>query len=407
MVIQAKTQSGTGIQYNLGTTQDLFVAKGVFVQSTDTNAVSGTGNGQEVRVSGSVVGFNDGIHLTGDDAVVVINASGIVTGQTDDAVNFEGLNPTLVNRGTITGNYGIYIDGGAGRATVTNYGNIHTDSDSVTLGGAIRTALTNFGTIFSNSGTAYFGDALRDTVVNQGTIAGDINLAQGNDIYDGRGGRVTGNVFGGEGRDYFRLASSVETIVGDLGFDTLDFKGTAGVRVDLSNTIDNTGAAKGDTYFGIERVLGSLDGSDQLRGDVAENVLRGFGNADRLFGNAGNDDLFGGNGQDTLTGGADADNFYFDTYSSRGDVITDFANGIDALLFNDDAFGDLADGVLAASRFKSGTNNQAGDANDRFIFNANTDQLYFDADGTGNRDAVLVATFANGATITANDIFIY
>lgn len=407
MVIQAKTQVSTGIQYNIGTMQDLFVPKGAFVQSTDVDAVSGTGAAQQVRVSGSVVGFNDAIHLTGDDAVVVINASGLVTGQNDDAVNFEGLNPTLVNRGTMTGVYGVFFDGEGGRATVTNYGKIHTESDSVSAGAAIRTSLLNFGTIFSNTGSAFFGDALRDTVVNQGTIIGDINLSLGNDIYDGRGGRVIGNIFGDNGRDYFRLGSTVETIVGGGGFDTLDFKATAGVRVDLNNVVDNTGAAKGDAYFGIERVLGSQTGSDQLRGDEADNVLRGFGGADRLFGNAGSDDLFGGNGQDTLTGGANADNFYFDTFESRGDRIADFASGVDAMLFNGEAFGDLPDGVLAASRFKTGTNAQAGDAGDRFIFNSTTDQLYFDADGTGSSFAVLVANFSNGATINASDIFIY
>ncbi len=111
---------------------------------------------------------------------------------------------------------------------------------------------------------------------------------------------------------------------------------------------------------------------------------------------------------DTLTGGFDDDSFTFDSKANCGDIITDFGNGVDDISVNGDAFGArLADGFLAAGRFKSGTNNLAGDANDRFIFNTATDKLYFDADGTGSKAAILVATFSNGVTITANDIFIF
>jgi serralysin len=87
------------------------------------------------------------------------------------------------------------------------------------------------------------------------------------------------------------------------------------------------GHAQGDTYFSIEKVVGSMF-DDTLIGDANANRLYGRDGADTLLGGGGQDVLMGGEGQDTLTGGADADIFLFkaaDTVGQPADYIMDFS----------------------------------------------------------------------------------
>ncbi len=408
MTVNAQTRSDTGVQYDLGTSKNLLVGSGVVVRSLDTLAVSGTGNGQRVTVSGTVEGYGDGIGLTGDNAVVLINKGGAVRSLTDDCINFEGKNVTLINRGLLSGNYGVYLQGEGGTEKISNYGAILVDRTAVLVGAISNSVLRNFGTILSEQADSFEGNGARDILFNRGTMIGDVTFSAGNDVYNGLNGRIFGTIYGGNGADVFRPGLRGEQIDGGADFDTLDFRGGAGVRVDLGNTVGNTGSAKNDTYTAIERVFGSTSGADQLRSDGAATELFGFGGADKLMGNNGDDILSGGTGRDTMTGGNDSDSFTFETKDSAGDVITDFGIGNDTVTIRGDAFGaGLSDGFLAAGRFKSGANNLAGDANDRFIFNTATDKLYFDADGTGSGAAILVAAFTGDVAVTAGDIYIY
>jgi Ca2+-binding RTX toxin-like protein len=77
----------------------------------------------------------------------------------------------------------------------------------------------------------------------------------------------------------------------------------------MTTPAQNTGDASGDTYLGIENLLGSAF-ADTLRGDANANVIEG------------------GAGNDTLTGNAGNDTFVF--HSGFGfDSISDFAAGPD------------------------------------------------------------------------------
>lgn len=90
-----------------------------------------------------------------------------------------------------------------------------------------------------------------------------------------------------------------------------------------------------------------LDGtnwSDWLWGDFQDNLIRGFGGNDNLYGGYGNDrleggkgadilrgaadmdTLIGGAGSDVLTGGTQADDFVFSAADAKGtDTIRDFS----------------------------------------------------------------------------------
>jgi hypothetical protein len=80
-----------------------------------------------------------------------------------------------------------------------------------------------------------------DLVINSGRIQGNVSLAAGNDIFDGRGGQVDGVVFGGDGNDILVGGSNADILDGGTGADTL----TGGAGKD---TLKDTAAGlSGDT----------------------------------------------------------------------------------------------------------------------------------------------------------------
>jgi Ca2+-binding RTX toxin-like protein len=101
-----------------------------------------------------------------------------------------------------------------------------------------------------------------------------------------------------------------DILIGGIGADAL----TGGAGIDTASYEDNWGAvfanlnigqgfgnaAQGDTYFGIENLLGSIY-NDILVGDSGTNRLDGGDGDDSLTGSVGADLLVGGNGIDTAS----------------------------------------------------------------------------------------------------------
>jgi serralysin len=136
-----------------------------------------------------------------------------------------------------------------------------------------------------------------------------------------------------------------------------------------------------------------------------DSLVGGTGN-DSINGGSGNDSLAGGAGNDSLTGSGGQDTFIFREFgAANADRVTDFATNWDRIQVDDAAFTAAgAAGRLASgdARFFAGA--AAHDADDRFVFNAGTGQLYYDADGSGAGAAQLVATVQAGAGVAAGDI---
>ncbi|MGO4523314.1 cadherin domain-containing protein [Microvirga sp. 2MCAF35] len=155
-------------------------------------------------------------------------------------------------------------------------------------------------------------------------------------------------------------------------------------------------------------------GNDTLVGKGANDILYGFGGKDRLYGNNGNDMLSGGLDNDTLEGGAGQDIFVFDAKLAKTnklnkkqnlDRISDLAVADDTIHLKKSVFSKIKKtGVLKKGEFFIGS--AAHDRDDHVIYNKKTGALFYDADGTGAKEAIQFATLAKNLKLTHLDFFV-
>jgi hypothetical protein len=111
-------------------------------------------------------------------------------------------------------------------------------------------------------------------------------------------------------------------------------------------------------------------------------------------------------GADVLTGGLGRDVFLFDTKprKAHADRITDFSVKHDEIHLARAAFKKAGrKGELDADAFRIGK--AAEDADDRIVYDARSGKLYYDADGSGDKGAVLVARLKKGLWGLSEDNF--
>lgn len=180
-----------------------------------------------------------------------------------------------------------------------------------------------------------------------------------------------------------------------------------------------TGLGGNDTLLGNDGrdTLDGGAGSDVQDGGSGKDVLLGFGGNDRLLGGDSDDRLAGGKGADTLDGGAGhdmltgstgADTFRFADApgSANADTITDFNIKADQIALSSAAFTAFTDtGLLDAAAFVQGT--AALTADQHIIYNRANGQIFYDADGVGGADKLLIATVTAGLNLGAGDFLIY
>jgi Ca2+-binding RTX toxin-like protein len=255
--------------------------------------------------------------------------------------------------------------------------------------------------------------------VTGGSRSDTLDGAAGADTMSGAGGddalldsRGKDLLAGGNGNDSFYVSQEsmdADRFNGDAGSDTVYFGETDGISayLDLADQKNNDGLIKGDRFTDIELFVGTefddtmlgSSGSDHFAGAESDDVLSGAGGDDRLDGGSGADLFTGGSGKDVFDLGGN------DLYAGwKGDRITDFTRGQDRLTISLEEFG-----FSSARDFKlvSGESPDSKVGDTTFLFDTETHQLWWDADGTGGQhDPLLIATLAKVGDLAVADFIL-
>ena len=349
----------------------------VFAGTGDTLSVSGTITNLTAPGSATIAAGLAGNTVTNAGLIAGFGAA--------NAITFT-LGGALTNAGVIAG-----VIASGGRLTMTNTG-AHVGYVVITAApGEAGSVLTNRGTMtyagsWDNAVVRIGSEVIatgigNDTVINSGKIVGDINLGDGADIFDGRGGSVLGTVNGGLGDDTYLLTQAV-TISDSGGVDTV----IARMSYTLGAGLENLTLGGFGNFTGIGNTA-----NNRLLGNNSTNVMDGFGGADTLLGGGGADVMVGGTGNDSLEGGNGGDRLdggYGNDTVLGGDgadrIIGDL--GADSLMGGNGA--DMLDGGIGADVLDGGdgadvmiggaygTDVMTGGAGaDRFVFQAPEDSF--------------------------------
>ncbi len=250
--------------------------------------------------------------------------------------------------------------------------------------------------IFGDEGNdLLFGDAGQDTLDGG---AGDDRVF---------GGRSSDVLTGGGGDDVLIGGAGADAMDGGAGFDTLDYSASqAGVQVNLGDATQAGNApvpagagtafggdAEGDTFSGIEAVIGSAFG-DFVYGNADGNLVQ-LGAGDDEFDNwaalstadviemgAGDDIARAGDGDDLISGGSGNDNLR----GQRGNDIIFGDEGDDRLFGHGGR--DTLHGGAGNDKLRGGGGNDlllGGGGDDDLFGNGGSDTFVFDLDGGADR----------------------
>ena len=348
---------------------------------------------------------------TGNDILTGGNGVQILRGQDgNDSLNGLAGNDHLLGgsgNDTLTGYLGNdWLDGGSGKDVLNGgQGNdtyvIDSKDDRISdVGGndtvridfaldsySLRSGIDN-GILGEAAGTARLTGNHNANRLTGNSQANKLDGGSGDDWLDGGAGADL--LVGGRGDDIYRIDDAGDRI-SEFSFGS--FGGTDRVIVALDTGTSYT------LRTGLEQAE-LEDGSSvlNLTGNSSNNLLQGNAGDNLLHGMKGADKLIGGAGDDTLIGGTGADRFVFDSLDGT-DEVQDFSRQqSDCLVFDDEVFAGLgeAGSTVSATAFVSGAGLTAGqDADDRLVFDTVAGNLYYDADGSGAEDAVLVAHLGN------------
>lgn len=306
------------------------------------------------------------------------------TGGTDEFYGYAGND--IINAGG--GDYD-YVEGGEGKDTYD--------------GGAGLGDTLSFQDAYFN-GNADHGIVLDAT---KGTVTDPYgNSETFKNFEDYRGTQFADSFKGSSLDERFMGLGGKDVIDGGGGFDTVTYHrdvrrgADQGVTVDLSKGTGIDGFGKTDTLINIEAVRGT-ELADKITGNSVGNYLRA---------GDGDDILAGGLGNDTLDGEGGKDIFVFNTTLSATnnvDMINNFSVADDTIRLENAIFTKISGlKTLTAAQFVKNTSGLAADSSDRIIYETDTGNLYYDADGTGAAARVLFAKLDPGLAVTAADFYI-
>ncbi|WP_417624700.1 calcium-binding protein [Paremcibacter congregatus] len=354
---QIKLKDGVSLNYESGETLIKLA-----IEATDQN---GTGLSVTEEFTVTVIDQDDYIYGTAGDDLNLNGEQGtdyIFGGAGQDTLLGNGGNDFLYGEAgndTLYGGAGLdRLEGGVGADTL--YGG--DDADNL-YGGFDNDIL------YGDAGNDVLqGDEGQDTLyggAGNDTLYGGAN----NDIL--HGGDGSNQLNGDDGDDLFVAGGGTDAFIGGSGLDTVDYSASSAVTVDMLTNISSGGLAEGDTFTGIEKVLGTAE-QDTIKGDNAANIIYGGAMADQLYGNGGDDTIYGDGGDDIIYGGDGIDILYGgagnDTIYGDGDSDTLYGGAGNDHLYggvsSDALYGGDGDDIL-----------EAGDAGDHLYGDGGNDTL--------------------------------
>ena len=248
-----------------------------------------------------------------------------------------------------------------------------------------------------------------DTVVTtfSYTLAANVENLQALNIAGSDPLSLTGNalrnfIWGTQGDNVIDGAGGADLMIGYGGNDVYFVDNIGDVTYEEAGGGADTVVASSDYALGanIENLQAAAIGGSaalSLTGNDLGNYIWGTQGDNVIAGRGGNDVLFGFGG---------ADRFLFDTAPGGAgyDSLGDFQAGTDKIVLDNSVFTALADGALPSSAFVTGT--AAADADDRIIFDSTNGYVFYDADGNGAGEALLIAVIPSGQALTAADIVV-
>lgn len=313
----------------------------------------------------------------------------------------NGLNNTLIGsskNNIIEGGAGAdYLDGGAGNDTVSYAGSsdgvtvyLHGNLNAEVSGGdsdddsdedvTSHDVVKNFENVTGSSHIdALFGDA-RNNILDGGGGADQMKGGDGNDSYvvDDLGDVVV---------EYAGAKSGKDAVISSISYtlrDNLEKLSLTGI-----GNLDGTGN-------NLDNIINGNEGNNRLDGGGGNDTLNSGNGDDTINGDAGNDTLMGGDGNDTLTGGLGGDTFVFDVLPSTHnlDHITDFVSSDgDRINLSHKLFSAAGKtGRLSATEYATTTENTSSQ---HILYDSVNGNLYYNSDGSGNADLVLIAKLDN------------
>ena len=335
--------------------------------------------------------------------------------------------------------YGDLLNGGTGADRMT--GGLGNDSYVVDNAGdiVVEQAGAGYDVVTSSIGYA-LGDNV-EALRLVGVAAGATVVAQGNDLNNelnavwvdqsakvsllGGGGndRLLGSRYddlldGGTGADTMRGGRGNDSYVVDSVTDLVYEQAGEGYDVITSSVGYRLGAnVEGLRLVGVAEGASVVAQGNDLNNSLnavwvdksASISLLGHGGDDTLQGSRFGDLLDGGAGSDRLTGGGGADRFHFGDVlnaATNVDTILDFQKGVDVIELDDAVFAGLNLGKLDASAFVANASGTATSADQRIIYDTDSGQLFYDADGSLGGAAVLFGMVAGHPPLTGADFVV-
>jgi uncharacterized protein YkwD len=291
------------------------------------------------------------------------------------------------------------LDGGAGNDLLigghgSDFFYVDSDGDRVAESRKWSGHDTVISSVDFRMGSAHIEDLELTGTARIGAVNGLKNRIEGND---------SDNILDG--------GKNVDTLIGGLGDDRYLIRAPGDTaREQAGEGVDEVLAYRS---YSLEAHVEKLFMQTVYTRDGNPALFNGIGNGldNTIVGTPFANTIVGREGNDVLKGQAGDDTFVFDREIGAGNVdrLIDF----ETILGDDDTLkfkgsilgGGVVAGVLDVADFVAGT--AAEDASDRFIFDQISGQLWFDADGSGTTDQVLLATFEQNAIVQADDILIF